>query len=107
MIHQLITNTRQGDITFHADRWPRTHLATVGPKSAPYVTKRGNRMEIFDPYVSCTVGEVRVENVRFHGKVPSELIHAVEFKDVNGDGDSSGAGRIGHPARTSSTARRP
>ena len=86
---------RDSDITLHADRWPRTHLATVGPKSAPYVTKRGNRMEIFDPYVSCTVGTVRVENVRLRGEVPDELVHAVEFKDVNGDGDSSGAGRVG------------
>lgn len=40
------------------------------------------------------VGPVRVENVRLRGKVPDELVHAVEFKDVNGDGDSSGVGRV-------------
>ena len=85
---------RDSDVTLHADAWPQTHLVTVGPKSSPYVTKRGNRMEIFDPYVSCTVGTVTVENVRFRGRLPERLVHAVEFRDVNGDGDSSGAGRI-------------
>ena len=86
---------RNIDITFHADRWPLAHLATVGPKSCLLPGKDGKpAMEIFDPYVSCRVGRVTLENVRAHGIVPKELVHASAFDNVNGDGHSTGRGLI-------------
>jgi len=77
------------DITFHADKWPLSHLATVGPKS-----NRDGKRETFDPYVDCTVKCVTLENVRVHGVAPKELVRAVAFDDINKDGASSGRGRI-------------
>lgn len=87
---------RNIDITFHADTWPRCHLATVGPKSIVLRDPRTGRLdcEIFDPYVSCTVDEVHLDGIRLHGTPPADLVHAVTFDDVNRDGASSGRGVI-------------
>lgn len=85
---------RNIDITFHADRWPRTHLATVGPKSAFRVVD-GKGVEIFDPYVTSRIGKLTVENLTVRGAAPEELVHVTEFADVNRDGHSSGKGEIG------------
>ena len=83
------------DITFHADKWPLTHLVQVGPKSCFYPGKDGKPgMEIFDPYVSCRVERVVLENVRAHGTPPAELVHAAVFDDINKDGRSTGRGVI-------------
>ncbi len=86
---------RNIDITLHADRWPLTHFAQVGPKSSLVRGKDGKPdFEIFDPYVSCRVGKVVLENVRVHGVAPKELVHASSFDDINGDGRSTGRGVI-------------
>jgi len=82
---------RDIDIRFYADRYPLSHLATVGPKS---IRAWGGK-EVFDPYVSCDVGVVALENIRLNGVAPTELVHATVFENVNGDGRSSGRGRIG------------
>ena len=82
------------DITFHCDRYPLSHLATVGPKSCLAFSPPEKPLEIFDPYVNCTVGEVRLEDVRCHGSAPRELVHATVFDDINRDGRSSGRGEI-------------
>lgn len=83
------------DITFHLDRFPLSHLAVVGPKSCFFPGKDGEAgMEIFDPYVSCRVGEVTVEGLRVRGAAPQELVRATVFDDVNRDGRSSGRGVI-------------
>ena len=84
---------RDMDVTFHADRYPFSHLITVGPKSAT-MQRGSSTTEIFAPYLSCTVGVVRVENVRCHGVVPQELVHATGFDNVNGDGISTGRGVV-------------
>ena len=51
-------------------------------------------MEIFDPYVSCRVGEVTVEGLKVRGAAPQELVRVTAFDDVNRDGRSSGRGVI-------------
>lgn len=89
-------NFKNIDIVFHADEWPLSHLATVGPKSALWRDAEGKAIgEIFDPYASCSVGKVTIEGLRARGTVPAELVHAVEFDDIDGDGKSSGRGSIG------------
>lgn len=86
---------RNIDITFHLDRFPLSHLAVVGPKSCFFPGKDGEAgMEIFDPYVSCRVGEVTVEGLKVRGAAPQELVRATAFDDVNRDGRSSGRGVI-------------
>ncbi|MBO7686161.1 MAG: hypothetical protein J6V72_07260 [Kiritimatiellae bacterium] len=83
------------DITFHADRWPLSHLVQVGPKSCFFPGKDGKPgTEIFDPYVNCRVGRVVLEDVRAHGTLPKELVHSAAFDDINKDGRSSGRGVI-------------
>jgi hypothetical protein len=81
-------------VKFHADRYPLSHLAVVGPKSVRLTDKQGKRREVFDPYVNCRVGKVVVENLEATGVVPAKLVHATVFDDVNGDGRSSGRGEI-------------
>ena len=85
---------RNVDITFHADAYPLSHLMTVGPKSIRRSNPAGD-IEVFDPYLGCDVGRVTLRNIRCHGKVPEKLVHATSFENVNGDGRSTGAGRIG------------
>jgi len=88
------------DITFHADRWPLTHLVQVGPKSCFYPGKDGKPgTEIFDPYVSCHVGRIVLENVRTQGAVPKDLVHVSEFDDINNDDHSTGRGTVGEIGR--------
>ena len=91
---------RNVSVTFHADRYPLSHLLTVGPKSCvlPRNDESGD-VEIFDPYVDCRVGKVVLANVRACGEVPGELVHATAFDNVNGDGRSSGHGEIGRIIR--------
>ena len=87
---------RNIDITFHADRWPLAHLVQVGPKSCMLSGKDGNsRTEVFNPYMSCHVGRIILENVRAHGTVPKDLVYVSKFDNINGDGRSTGCGSIG------------
>lgn len=82
------------DITFHGDRFPLSHLVSVGPKSCPQKSGRATD-ECFDPYPSCTVDLLTLENIRCRGvKIPKELVHTTVFSDVNRDGLSSGRGEI-------------
>jgi len=87
-------------VKFHADRWPLSHLAVVGPKSCLLPGKNGQpALEIFDPYVKCRVGRVVLDNVRADGVAPVEMVHASSFSNVNGDGRSTGSGSIGSVER--------
>ena len=82
-------------IRFHLDDYPLGHLATVGPKSACYPAKGGRpAREVFDPYVSCTVGKVTVEGLKVEGRAPVQQVYPVVFSDINGDGRSTGRGTI-------------
>ncbi len=80
-------------IKFHLDKYPLSHLAVVGPKSGYFGDKPGG-LEIFDPYVSCRVGRVTIDNLNVIGEKPKELVRATVFEDVNKDGNSSGRGVI-------------
>ena len=81
------------DIRFHAGRYPLSHLVVVGPKSCVLV-EDGRRIEVFDPYVSCSVDRLELRRIRVAGDGVDELVHEVSFDDVNGDGLSSGYGRV-------------
>lgn len=81
-------------VKFHADRYPFSHLAVVGPKSVRVTGTKGELREVFDPYVSSRVGQVVVENLESTGVVPAELVHATVFENVNCDGRSTGRGEI-------------
>ena len=88
---------RDIDIRFNLEKYPLGHLAMVGPKSAFFPGRNGEPgLEIFDPYVSCTVGKVTVENIRVRGRRPAELVRATVFDDINHDGHSTGRGVIQH-----------
>jgi hypothetical protein len=83
------------NLTFDVKRFPTSHIAVVGPKSSIAVNKKDNiTYEIFDPWVSCKVGKVVLENIKINGEAPKELVHAVEFNDINKDGNSTGKGVI-------------
>ena len=91
---------RNVDVTFHADRWPLSHLVQVGPKSCLLPGTDGNGgVEVFNPYVTCRVGRIVLEDVRVHGDAPRKLVHVSAFDDVNRDGRSSGRGEIGEVDR--------
>ena len=81
------------DITMYPDRFPRSYLVTVGPKSI-----RVDAYEIFDPYLSSHIGELHLENIRINGKPADhaeQLVRCVSFDNVNEDGYSTGAGTVG------------
>jgi len=82
------------DIRFHTDRFPLAHLVMVGPKSATECGRDGRTWEIFDPYVDCRVKDLTLTNIRTKGIVPTNLVYAVEFDDINKDGRSTGKGVI-------------
>lgn len=82
-------------IRFHLDQYPLGHLATVGPRSSVLPAKGGGqRSEVFDPYVSCTVDHVAIEGLKVEGREPDELIYSVSFDDINKDGHSTGRGTV-------------
>jgi len=81
-------------VKFHADRFPLSHLVTVGPKSVVLPREGPRGCEIFDPYVSCTVGHLAVDGLKTEGIRPKELFHATVFDNINRDGRSSGRGII-------------
>ena len=79
------------DLRLYPEKYPLSTLALVGPKSV-----RRGETEIFDPYVSCEVGELSFHNIRINGR-PAELpeLFAVnEFGDINADGHSGGQGKV-------------
>ncbi len=82
-------------LKMHADRYPLSHLVSVGPKSILVPARKGKaKSEIFDPYVSCHVDEISIEGLEVTGEL-REAVHCTSFNDVNGDGRSSGAGKVG------------
>ena len=78
----------------HTEQYPLAHLVSVGPKSCVLKMKDGKNYEVFDPWVSCTVKTVELKNVSYDGPAPAEEIHATSFTDVNGDGRSTGCGKV-------------
>lgn len=79
-------------LTLHRDRFPRSYLIVVGPKSI-----RSGEFEIFDPYVSNHVEHIALSNITVNGESvtdASAYIHITRFEDVNGDGHSTGQGSV-------------
>jgi len=74
------------------DLRPGITLVAAGPMS----WRQGN-VEVFDPYASGTVEMLELENITVNGQRVSDadrLVQIVAFDDVNGDGFSSGRGKI-------------
>lgn len=81
-------------IRLHRDIYPMSYLITVGPKSI----RIGDR-EIFDPYISNHVESIRLKDVYVNGEKltdAKDAVRIVSFDDVNSDGNSTGAGTVGH-----------
>ena len=81
-------------LTHHGDEYPLSGLITVGPKSI-----RVGEKEIFDPYISNHVEYIQLKNVYVNGEKLTEagdMVRVVSFDDVNGDGNSTGAGTVGN-----------
>ena len=78
----------------HLEKYPLAHFVSVGPKSCVWKGTDGKNYEVFDPWVSCTVKNGELKNVTYSGWAPAEAIHATSFNDVNGDGRSSGQGKV-------------
>ena len=81
-------------VNLHTEKYPLAHLVCVGPKSSVIKTKEGKMCELFDPWVSCTVTGIDLDNVTYVGGAPSEPVHATVFKDINKDGRSTGRGVV-------------
>ena len=83
-------------VNFHCDRWRLSHLALVGPKSCRWSSEKSGELdtEVFNPDLSCEVGEVVLDNVQIRGVAPAELVRATAFDDVNRDGQSTGRGVV-------------
>lgn len=83
---------RNIDLTLY-DFYPMSRMVTVGPKSV-----RFGDYEVFDPYYSCRVGKMTLENIKLNGEIcrdASKLIKTVEFDSLYEDMPSSGKGEIG------------
>lgn len=72
---------------------PRTFLVAVGPMT----WRRADDMEVFDPYISTTVDTLSMSNIVINGSPCDDidrLLKVIAFDNVNGDGFSSGRGRV-------------
>ncbi len=72
----------------------KTHLIVAGPMSCIRDGK-----EVFDPYVSATLDTLELKDIFLNGEKvtkPDGIIKIVEFDNINGDGNSSGKGKINH-----------
>lgn len=79
------------DLTLHWDKYPLSHLVTIGPKSI----RSGDR-EVFDPYLTSHVGAVTLSDVRVCGEAVQDdsLVYVTSFDDINSDGNSTGRGTV-------------
>ena len=81
-------------LTLHRDEYPLSYLITVGPKSI----RVGDR-EVFDPYISNHVENICLKDIYVNGEKltdAGDVVRVVSFDDVNGDGNSTGAGSVGN-----------
>ncbi|MBO4216898.1 MAG: hypothetical protein J5940_03030 [Clostridia bacterium] len=79
-------------LTLHRDALPESYLLTVGPKS---IVNNGH--EVFDPYISCAVKNITLDNVVINGEKITDckgFIKEIVFDDIDGDGFSTGAGKV-------------
>ncbi len=79
-------------ITIDKDRFPLGKPVSVGPKSVV-----NGEYEIFDPYVSCTLGTLVMKNVTVNGEpvlTPEEAAHQIVFDRIYDAPRTSGKGEI-------------
>ena len=79
-------------LTIDKEKHPYAYLLSVGPKSV-----REGDMEYFDPYLSSTVNNVYLENIKINGKEEKELspyIREIEFNQLYKDMESTAFGKI-------------
>jgi len=77
------------------DRFPMSFLIAVGPKSVRYGSD--GKLEIFDPYLGCEVGEITLKDISVNGERKDDLtpfIHEIVFDHLYEDAPSTAAGRI-------------
>ena len=85
---------RNIDLWLDGGKFPMACLVAAGPKSIV----QGDS-EVFDPYVSCEVGRLFVQNLRINGEAagPADqrIFREIRFDDVDRDGHSTGRGTFG------------
>lgn len=81
------------DLTLYPEKFPMSGLVCAGPKSI-----RKGDVEIFDPYVSCTVKKLTLSDIRINGERVTKnrpgIFSEITFDDVNNDNSSSGSGKF-------------
>ena len=78
-----------------SDRFPMSFLVAVGPKSVR--AGENGKIEIFDPYIGCEVGEIELKNIEINGQKPDDIapyIHEIVFDRLHPDAPSTAAGRV-------------
>ena len=91
-----VKNMRLLNVRVKLDRekYPRSYLITVGPKSQ-YIKEK--RLELFDPYVSATAENIGYADVFINGKLIEDLspfVKEVEFDNLYPSLMPFGKGRI-------------
>ena len=79
-------------VNMYKEEFPMSFFLCIGPKSIV----RKNR-EFFDPYISSTVKYIHTKDIFINDELVKDIrpyIHEIVFEDVNGDGCSSGMGKI-------------
>ena len=80
----------------YPEKYPLSGLISVGPKSVP----GGNgEKEIFDPYLSSSIGNLHYKDIRINGTKINDLrpfVRLTSFQDINHDGHSTAGGTVAH-----------
>lgn len=80
------------ELTHYREEFPLSYLVCIGPKS---IVSGGK--EVFDPYVNSRAEKLIFKNITVNGEKIRDirpLLREIAFDNVNGDGDSSGSGKI-------------
>lgn len=80
------------DITLYPEKYPLSYLICAGPKSVI-----NGEYEIFDPYLSCNIGNIYLKNIRINEEAPDDImpyLRETVFDNINGDDRSTGRGKI-------------
>ncbi len=81
------------------DAYPMSCLLAVGPKSVRWdaAVEGDAKIEVFDPYLSSTVGEAVISDVTINGEKPEDItpyVREIRFDNLYPDVPSSGKGTI-------------
>ena len=67
-------------VKLYPDKFPLSRFMTVGPRSS-----RVGDIEIFDPYVSCTVDNIHLKNVTVNGEEVKDTAAFIKEVDLGGN----------------------